>query len=202
MLSPKDLLNHKSVISDNILKGFGIDIEKAGEGSKGGKVIGHTKSGKPIYESYNHSSHKDFSGQEHLEAFQAHNARFKDMKEGIKHLNKHEDMKPRGKDKYDKSKHFNKIIEQLTRDKRMKGFSENEVRDVATKLDINHRDISDFELDLLILSAIKKNDPKSQHYYDNNKFNTSFNKKAIKEVFGEKPKPGSSEDIHEKFNKK
>lgn len=27
------------------------DIEKGGEGSKGGKVIGHTKSGKPIYES-------------------------------------------------------------------------------------------------------------------------------------------------------
>jgi|SRR5579872_320229 len=32
------------------------DIEKGGEGSKGGRVIGHTKSGKPIYQS------KVFSG--------------------------------------------------------------------------------------------------------------------------------------------
>lgn len=31
----------------------GDEIQKGGEGSKGGKVIGHTKSGKPIYE---HSS--------------------------------------------------------------------------------------------------------------------------------------------------
>lgn len=42
-------------INPNLLKGlaetYGIDLlEKGGEGSKGGKVIGHTKSGKPIYE--------------------------------------------------------------------------------------------------------------------------------------------------------
>lgn len=34
-----------------ITKSFGVElIEKGGEGSRGGKVIGHTKSGKPIYE--------------------------------------------------------------------------------------------------------------------------------------------------------
>lgn len=32
------------------------DIEKGGEGSKGGKVIGHTKTGKPIYDSASHES--------------------------------------------------------------------------------------------------------------------------------------------------
>lgn len=46
------------------------DIQKSGEGSKGGKVIGHTKSGKPIYESFDHESHKDFSAKEHDEAYQ------------------------------------------------------------------------------------------------------------------------------------
>jgi hypothetical protein len=44
------------------------DIEKGGEGSKGGKVIGHTSTGKAIYDSYNHPSHKDFTSEDHHEA--------------------------------------------------------------------------------------------------------------------------------------
>lgn len=47
-------------------------IEKGGEGSRGGKIIGHTKSGKPIYESANHESHKDFTSDEHREADKMH----------------------------------------------------------------------------------------------------------------------------------
>lgn len=43
-------------------------IEKGGEGSRGGKVIGHTKSGKPIYDDSNHPSHKTFSNTDHKEA--------------------------------------------------------------------------------------------------------------------------------------
>ena len=39
----------KSTLS-TVLKQNESDIEKGGEGSRGGKVIGHTKSGKPIYE--------------------------------------------------------------------------------------------------------------------------------------------------------
>jgi len=31
------------------------DLEKGGEGSRGGKVIGHTQSGKPIYETSEHT---------------------------------------------------------------------------------------------------------------------------------------------------
>lgn len=56
---------------DEFCKSHGIDIEKArGEGSKGGKIVGHTKSGKPIYdhgynpkydESYSHADHSDIS---------------------------------------------------------------------------------------------------------------------------------------------
>lgn len=47
-------------------------LEKGGEGSKGGKVIGHTKSGKAIYENANHSKHKDFTVEDHDEAIEAH----------------------------------------------------------------------------------------------------------------------------------
>ena len=45
------------------------NLEKAsGEGSRGGKVIGHTKSGKPIYDSFEHTGHKDFSKEDHEDA--------------------------------------------------------------------------------------------------------------------------------------
>jgi hypothetical protein len=64
----------------NILGKYGVDIlnivedvlQKGGEGSKGGKVIGHTKSGKPIYESVNHPDHKDFSKEDHRDAAEIH----------------------------------------------------------------------------------------------------------------------------------
>ncbi len=51
-----------------MLKSFGIDIIEKSEGSRGGKVIGHTKSGKAIYESHSHPEHKDFTHQDHLDA--------------------------------------------------------------------------------------------------------------------------------------
>lgn len=45
-----------------------IDLEKGGEGSKGGKVIGHTRSGKPIYNTTNHSEHKSFNYADHFDS--------------------------------------------------------------------------------------------------------------------------------------
>jgi len=48
------------------------EIEKAGEGSRGGKVIGHTRSGLPIYENFNHPDHKNFTGNDHIDATLAH----------------------------------------------------------------------------------------------------------------------------------
>lgn len=48
------------------------DIQKGGEGSKGGKVIGHTRSGKAIYENHNHESHKDFTPNDHHDAYNLH----------------------------------------------------------------------------------------------------------------------------------
>lgn len=47
-------------------------LEKAGEGSKGGKVIGHTSSGKPIYESGKHSDYGNFHEYDHSEASMHH----------------------------------------------------------------------------------------------------------------------------------
>jgi len=38
------------------------------EGSRGGKVIGHTTSGKPIYEDHAHPAHADFTAADHHEA--------------------------------------------------------------------------------------------------------------------------------------
>ena len=55
-------------------------IEKA-EGSKGGKVIGHTKSGKPIYENANHASHKDFTSNDHRDAKALHYGRADELRE-------------------------------------------------------------------------------------------------------------------------
>jgi hypothetical protein len=50
----------------------GYDLQKGGEGSKGGKIIGHTKSGKPIYANANHSSHSKFTSTDHAEAATLH----------------------------------------------------------------------------------------------------------------------------------
>jgi hypothetical protein len=44
------------------------NIEKAGEGSRGGKIIGHTKSGKPVYDRFDHSAHRGFSVDDHEDA--------------------------------------------------------------------------------------------------------------------------------------
>lgn len=52
----------------NIEKEFiNNDLEKA-EGSRGGRVIGHTCSGKPIYANFNHPSHKNFTAEDHKDA--------------------------------------------------------------------------------------------------------------------------------------
>jgi hypothetical protein len=56
---------------DALVKAYSDSIIKA-EGARGGKVIGHTKSGKPIYDSAGHEAHKNFSIAEHDDAIEAH----------------------------------------------------------------------------------------------------------------------------------
>lgn len=48
------------------------DSFEKSEGSRGGKIIGHTKSGKPIYENHSHSSHKSFTSKDHRDAEELH----------------------------------------------------------------------------------------------------------------------------------
>lgn len=49
-----------------------IELQKSGEGSKGGKIIGHTKSGKAIYDGTHHPEHKNFSSEDHSDAAEHH----------------------------------------------------------------------------------------------------------------------------------
>lgn len=58
--------------SGTIEKSEDSDLEKGGEGSKGGHVIGHTRSGKPIYDKYSHGGHKNFTKEDHWDAQDAH----------------------------------------------------------------------------------------------------------------------------------
>jgi hypothetical protein len=60
------------VTSCNIVWDLAEQIEKGGEGSRGGKVIGHTKSGKPIYGDKSADHYKDYSTQDHRDAADAH----------------------------------------------------------------------------------------------------------------------------------
>lgn len=59
-------------LKDNIKKAKEeLELEK-GEGSRGGHVIGHTESGKPIYDKYSHKGHKNFTKQDHWDASDKH----------------------------------------------------------------------------------------------------------------------------------
>ncbi len=43
-----------------------------GEGSRGGHVIGHTSTGKPVYDKFGHKGHKNFTKQDHRDATDVH----------------------------------------------------------------------------------------------------------------------------------
>lgn len=48
------------------------DVTAVKMGPRGGRIIGETSTGKPIYEKADHPSHKNFTGKEHQEAYAAH----------------------------------------------------------------------------------------------------------------------------------
>jgi len=70
-------LERRELIKSRIAGCYGDPIEKGGEGSKGGQVIGHTSSGKPVYANKGADHYKDFSKTDHAEAAKAHTAEFK-----------------------------------------------------------------------------------------------------------------------------
>ena len=66
----------------------GLKVD-GGEGSKGGKIIGHTGSGKPIYMSPGHKAHSSFTSKEHHEASKLHSKLHKSTDEGNQKLHDH-----------------------------------------------------------------------------------------------------------------
>ena len=70
-------------------------IEKGGEGSRGGKVIGHTRLGKPIYEHSDHPGHANFTHEDHHDARKVHaKLAYRANKDYVKHLDKEIWSKP------------------------------------------------------------------------------------------------------------
>jgi len=55
-----------------------------GEGSRGGKIIGHTRSGKPIYDRSNHPKHAGFTSEDHRDAMSAHEDAADEARSGAK----------------------------------------------------------------------------------------------------------------------
>jgi hypothetical protein len=49
-----------------------LERKLAETGPRGGKIIGKTKSGKPIYDSHDHPAHAGYSKQDHKDAADAH----------------------------------------------------------------------------------------------------------------------------------
>ena len=71
--------SNEELAIDSITKAEKVNaLEKGGEGSRGGKVIGHTKSGKPVYADKNadHEDYKDFSTEDHKEAEKLHHSKY------------------------------------------------------------------------------------------------------------------------------
>jgi hypothetical protein len=103
-------------------KAFHNQIEKGGEGSRGGHIIGRTKSGKPIYETANHPGHKDFNTSEHYEAAKLHNQLKKDapeheMDKHNKESEKHTDL---AEEKRENEKKKTEAILKLRKDEILK----------------------------------------------------------------------------------
>jgi hypothetical protein len=92
--SAGELITDRSEALRFALSEAGIEIEKSGgEGSRGGKVIGHTKSGKPIYDTFEHEGHKSFDKYDHSDAVKLHMKLMSknDNKRGYQDLNNKKD---------------------------------------------------------------------------------------------------------------
>lgn len=69
------------------------EIEKGGEGSRGGKIIGHTKSGKPVYEKLSDSRHDNFTKEDRQDALKHYSKRAHQEELDGKVVKKNEGMK-------------------------------------------------------------------------------------------------------------
>lgn len=69
------------------LKMAGLKVDGGGEGSKGGRVIGHTSSGKPVYAGHSNPAHKEFTGAEHHSAAKVHEKERNKLNDHMERLN-------------------------------------------------------------------------------------------------------------------
>lgn len=98
----------EDLILDIDLDAIEEEILKA-EGSRGGKVIGHTKSGKPVYyRNGTHSSYKDFGSDDHKDAAEIHRKKASEYREKSKKNSSHSQQGMRDGDEADTHNQFAK----------------------------------------------------------------------------------------------
>lgn len=86
----------KAILAGIIPVSMIVDIIKGGEGSRGGKVIGHTKSGKPVYEHSHNVAYHGYTKEEHQEASEHHDREARmaeDALENTKDFNRRKSLK-------------------------------------------------------------------------------------------------------------
>ena len=77
-------------------------VKAKGEGSRGGRIIGHTSSGKPIYDTARHQGHMKFTADEHRDAVRTHSDHARLFKIREQHASKTTDER---EDNRKKSRH-------------------------------------------------------------------------------------------------
>lgn len=88
-LSETAIQKSQREVRERITGSYNGTLQKGkGEGSRGGKIIGHTSSGKAIYANASHASHKAFTSQDHAEASKYH------AKMAVKHAVAHHEAEP------------------------------------------------------------------------------------------------------------
>jgi hypothetical protein len=94
-----------SELKDNAINQLDILIKgKKGEGARGGHVIGHTRSGKPIYSDGGHSDYAKFHEDDHYEASH-HHARAAETASMEKNAHEHLAYAAKSKNDKDAEKH-------------------------------------------------------------------------------------------------
>lgn len=136
--------DHESVMRNN--REYKKLLKKGGEGSRGGRVIGHTKSGKPIYEKYEQEHTQHYTSEDHSDAMHAH------MNESKKYTDKFKEYSDRAKESWGEG---------------ATALSANKAADSKTK-QLHHSSMAQLHRDAFE-SKIKKSD--GNEFYENSNYN-------------------------------
>lgn len=86
----------------------------------------------------------------------------------------------RRKTVFNKTQHLSSIVEHMTKDKRRRGFSTQDIHDAAEHLGIDTSVLSDHDDKVIKLHAIKQNKPTASK----KDFHPTWTKEALDEAFG------------------